>query len=269
MASDPQYAPLLTEDPSHEEKAHSDDAENGPSVPRLSPMCPKLLAWMVFTIMACIIVVQALIISLRPSPWSTVGRANPQALFSPAQEALEYEVRVFSMSNNTIYQGEPSKEVDEAWDGLYNEFGNSMIPKSLARLLPNRTVPIPGDEEHYILVLSVFHQLHCLNLMRKIFFREHYTDPETGYVAGYSPERLTGHYMHCIDTLRQAVMCASDISPIVWQWNERVGKATPAMNVAHSCRSFDKIVEWAKEHQRTESFDPSIHIEDDIEIPIF
>jgi hypothetical protein len=28
--------------------------------------------------------------------------------------------------------------------------------------LPNRTAPIPGDEDHYIVGLDVFHQLHCL-----------------------------------------------------------------------------------------------------------
>ena len=42
------------------------------------------------------------------------------------------------------------------------EFGLSQIPKAQARLLPNKTLPIPGDEEHYAVGLEVFHQLHCL-----------------------------------------------------------------------------------------------------------
>jgi hypothetical protein len=40
--------------------------------------------------------------------------------------------------------------------------GISRIPISAAALLVNRTVPIPGDPEHYVVSLSVFHQLHCL-----------------------------------------------------------------------------------------------------------
>ena len=41
-------------------------------------------------------------------------------------------------------------------------FGLSKIPKDQARLLPNKTLAIPGDEENYAVGLAVFHQLHCL-----------------------------------------------------------------------------------------------------------
>lgn len=82
--------------------------------------------------------------------------------------------------HKTIYQGDPSDEVDQAWNSLYNgmhylqilkvywlidqlpEFGLSKIPKEQARLLPNKTLPIPGDEGYYAVGLAVFHQLHCL-----------------------------------------------------------------------------------------------------------
>jgi hypothetical protein len=36
------------------------------------------------------------------------------------------------------------------------------IPKSIASNLVNKTYRIPGDEEHYVIQLDVFHQLHCL-----------------------------------------------------------------------------------------------------------
>lgn len=41
-----------------------------------------------------------------------------------------------------------------------------------------------------------------------------------------------------------------------------------SMNVMHSCRNFDKIVDWAKAHQRNGHFDEDVHIVDDIEIPL-
>lgn len=31
-----------------------------------------------------------------------------------------------------------------------------------ARPMENKTLPIPNDDGHYIVSLSVFHQLHCL-----------------------------------------------------------------------------------------------------------
>ena len=42
------------------------------------------------------------------------------------------------------------------------EFGLSQISKAEVMLLPNKTLPIPADPEHYIIALSVFHQIHCL-----------------------------------------------------------------------------------------------------------
>jgi hypothetical protein len=40
-------------------------------------------------------------------------------------------------------------------------------------------------------------------------------------------------------------------------------------NVAHTCRKFDKIQEWAKERMMIVTYDPTVHIEDDIVVPIF
>lgn len=38
----------------------------------------------------------------------------------------------------------------------------SRIRADEARKLVNWTLPIPGDPEHYVVQLSVFHELHCL-----------------------------------------------------------------------------------------------------------
>ena len=38
----------------------------------------------------------------------------------------------------------------------------SRIPKHQAALLANKTSPIPGDDGHYVVMLNVFHELHCL-----------------------------------------------------------------------------------------------------------
>ena len=45
---------------------------------------------------------------------------------------------------------------------LRTDIGISKITKSEAEMLPNHTLPIPGDEGNYVAALSVFHQLHCL-----------------------------------------------------------------------------------------------------------
>lgn len=178
---------------------------------------------------------------------------NPQILYSPAQDAIEYETRVFHEGfgkDKSIYQQPPSPEVDEAWDELYN-FPVTRIPKSIASNLVNKTYRIPGDEEHYVIELDVFHELHCLNMLRKALYPEYY--PPIKVFASPTENHLFGvmHRGHCIESIRQSLMCSVDISPIVWQWVDRVQEVRVVGNIIHTCRSFDNVRDWALKRRLT------------------
>ncbi|KAF9453956.1 hypothetical protein P691DRAFT_770961 [Macrolepiota fuliginosa MF-IS2] len=167
-------------------------------------------------------------------------------LYSPAQDIIEYEVKVFNEGfgeHTSIYQQGPSPEVDEAWEDMY-QYGASWITESEARQLTNHSVHVPGDEEHYVIQMDVFHQLHCLNMLRKALYPEYYP---IGNVSDHGVARK--HWGHCIENLRQSLTCSVDIHPIVWQWVDRVQEIRVHGNIAHMCRNFDKVKEWAK--QRT------------------
>jgi hypothetical protein len=43
----------------------------------------------------------------------------------------------------------------------------------------------------------------------------------------------------------------------------------PQATVAHTCRKFDKLLDWANAREMKIDYDPTIHIEDDIIVPIF
>ena len=151
------------------------------------------------------------------------------------------------------------------------------VPREQAALMPNKTYPVLGEEDHYMVALDVFHQLHCLvcpgslpsylstqlgtsyqNQMRKAMYPERY--PNT-------PEGIhTPHMRHCISSIRQSLMCSADISPIVWQWSERSLAAKERSDVVHTCRNFDKIKEWARIHLLDHQQDMSIYIEDHLNV---
>ncbi|KAF8885542.1 hypothetical protein CPB84DRAFT_1685410, partial [Gymnopilus junonius] len=59
---------------------------------------------------------------------------------------------------------------------------------------------------------------------------------------------------YCLDSIRQSLMCSADISVMVWQWSDALQKTVEYGDVAHVCRRFDKIQEWAKDHQITDTF---------------
>ncbi|KAF8971078.1 hypothetical protein BDZ97DRAFT_1337008 [Flammula alnicola] len=166
----------------------------------------------------------------------------PQSLYSPAEHVIEYETRVFYEgfgADRSLYQQSPSPEVDAAWEDLYN-FGVSRITKQEASRLVNQTYRLPGDEDHYVIQLDVFHQLHCLNLLRKAVHREYYT--ETDHLDSQ-------RWDHCIESIRQSLMCSADITPIVWQWVDRVQEVRVMGNTIHTCRNYDKIKDWGLEHR--------------------
>ncbi|PSR84222.1 hypothetical protein PHLCEN_2v5510 [Hermanssonia centrifuga] len=102
------------------------------------------------------------------------------------------------------------------------------------------------------------------NVMRKALRADYYADPETGDIGNIVKNELHGHLDHCVDMLRQALMCSADISPLVWQWSEKARIAKPASDVMHTCRNFDNIVEWAKTNRIKHHFDTTARIEDTV-----
>lgn len=100
-------------------------------------------------------------------------------------------------------------------------------------------------------------------MIRKALYPERYPDMALG------TDQSDEHVGHCIDAIRQGLMCAADTSVIVWQWDEKSQKTTFRGNVAHTCRNFDAIRDWALERQITEKFHQEILVQDNIQIPIF
>lgn len=96
-------------------------------------------------------------------------------------------------------------------------------------------------------------------MLRKALNPQYYDNQE-----GESAMQM--HSGHCIEHLRQAIMCNADISTVYWTWNEKKQRTLADAQVTHVCRDFDAIKEWGMERQVKEAFDPSVYIEGN---PIF
>jgi hypothetical protein len=117
------------------------------------------------------------------------------------------------------------------------------------------TSKISKNPDFYITSLDVYHQLHCLNDIRKSIIQYN--------ITGEKLDRLqTMHKFHCIDSIRQSLMCNADLSLIHWYWAPHPGKHFPNATTTHICRKWSKIEEWAVEHRLDENmFDPTRFIE--------
>jgi hypothetical protein len=125
-----------------------------------------------------------------------------------------------------------------------------------------------GLSPHHVQVSSAYgggffvnvegmHHLHCLNLVRKgLWYNyEHYRDLGT-HAFKNDEAILQLHVSHCLDTVRQALMCSVDTALLgqVWYDPDDV-RAFPDFNTRHVCKNFDHVRDWAVALQAPEPED--------------
>lgn len=137
-----------------------------------------------------------------------------------------------------------------------------------------------ADGSGYLLGIDVFHQLHCLNYLRKktILYSDEYPESAPGEIPAYihvrklathlsSPIsvwvdlRLTLLPAHCIDSIRLSLECHADMSLIPQRWADGWLEPWSVWTTKHSCRDFQKIREWAHKQQPYVGFGSLVHPE--------
>ncbi|OAG34715.1 hypothetical protein AYO21_11107 [Fonsecaea monophora] len=153
---------------------------------------------------------------------------------APADTAVEFKPIKYNVttSGNRFVGAGP--EVDEAWREISYDVGDQWISKSDIKHLgmPEWSLQVnhpETGEEGYRVGMEVFHQLHCINLLRRVTYKEYY-EP-LGGEFGKGPEELQRH-----TGLFTFYMIEGD--PLAW----------PELNSKHVCRNFDKVRQWAVDH---------------------
>lgn len=100
--------------------------------------------------------------------------------YSPAREAVKYVSGMFNATQgkDSGYVG-TSNETEEMWNWVTVDIGDQMITPEELKLVKKpqdsiKTKDPKTGKEGYRIGLEVFHQLHCLNLLRKSTYRDHY-----------------------------------------------------------------------------------------------
>jgi hypothetical protein len=64
------------------------------------------------------------------------------------------------------------------------------------------------------------------------------------------------HIDHCLDSIRQNLMCSVDVGTIFFQWYPKQGYTLPDAKITHTCRKWEDVKAWAEEHKLVADFDP-------------
>ncbi|KAF2245941.1 hypothetical protein BU26DRAFT_607235 [Trematosphaeria pertusa] len=187
-----------------------------------------------------------------------------RGLYSPLNDAVRYKNAAFKkgfITDMSAYMGWPTDKKDELWTDLYR-YMPVRVPKTEAHRLPNKTahLTVDGWEEDYMVGIDVFHQLHCLNVLRRSFYPQRYRGMGMWHPNGTLNMLGWVHIDHCIESLRQSLQCSADIAPIPFTWMPERKYMLLRMDTYHRCRDFDALHAWTRERQVGE-YSESRHVE--------
>lgn len=116
----------------------------------------------------------------------------------------------------------------------YNGFVHLDEPWKLG-LKPNKNV-IPGTHNMYMTTL--YHQFHCLRELQQA-------------LMGSTHRTVDRHHAeHCFSYLRQAAMCAGDMTLEPPDEVPEPGRSPlRGWNVTHECIDFDHVMNWMQQHE--------------------
>ncbi|KAE8152272.1 hypothetical protein BDV25DRAFT_138087 [Aspergillus avenaceus] len=136
----------------------------------------------------------------------------------------------------TKYEGAPNAKNNAAWEKLLGVGVVGISDKEDSRLTNGTARSVTNPSVH-IVELEMFHQLHCLK-----WLRDRYWELEGAVATSIN---------HCIDYLRQVIMCHGDLTPITFEWNHGIDGYLAHHSTPHMCRNFNAIYEWAADRDDT------------------
>ncbi|KAH6645445.1 hypothetical protein BKA67DRAFT_585069 [Truncatella angustata] len=141
---------------------------------------------------------------------------------------------------------EPSDELDAAWDDLLYALNIRISPQEMGAMneTTHNRVRVTGGG--YAGAMGIWHELHCLNNFRKLIHWDYY-GPKYGGTE--NPEAFgKEHSDHCLDMVRQSLMCRPDTSiyPFHWGADGIPSNHVKAQNPT-TCVKWDSLDGWASD----------------------
>lgn len=193
---------------------------------------------------------------ILPTPDSP---ARP-TIYTRASEALgdQSHSTVFQNSfwQESPYKGPPTSEVIAKWHHLTRPGPLNITAEEMTRLGQSLDAVqyFPGFRGGYLAYLESAHQLHCLEALWE---NHHYANhahlfPDLTEKLRMPPDIMKSHYEHCVDVIRNQLMCTADSQLVTFRWVEGVHGPYPYFNTKHQCEEAETcavnlgsiVVQW-------------------------
>ncbi|KAF2214231.1 hypothetical protein CERZMDRAFT_95509 [Cercospora zeae-maydis SCOH1-5] len=158
----------------------------------------------------------------------------------------------FWWNESNIWRQDPSPEVDAAWSKLHGGGHNRVFVSKedwiKSGFDTEKGAKWIGDPtgNTYIAEVNILHVMHCVNLMRQAAFLDYYW-----YVRPIDPSYWT-HYYHCLDIVRQEIMCSASLDLAPMYWTDYMASATIEWSIDRKCRRWDDIFDFLEKHEMSD-----------------
>jgi len=155
-----------------------------------------------------------------------------------------------SLWHKSPFKGPPSPAVVEAWDAIKQYGIISVTQEDLVRI--NRSHDLKTASKFpkvagggYVSMTMGTHQLHCLFWLWRDHHRSYF--PEMLRNKEAIPEMYERHFEHCIDYVRQSIMCNFDMGLLTFDWVLDHPNPVPNTNSMHKCVDWSAAEAWMKD----------------------
>ncbi|KAH8884349.1 hypothetical protein GQ53DRAFT_880091 [Thozetella sp. PMI_491] len=169
------------------------------------------------------------------SPVPACGLSTPAAQY---YDLNRYNTTQMYTEDGTEFMAN-TPEGEEFWQKVLDNHGIVSVPTEWAQSLDlPRTQPHPEIPDHSIYQIDVFHSLHCLYRIRTQLVSNETTNLwiSQEHPNGEGPDN---HTLHCIDYIRQSLICHADIT---LQGTEDFLHYSE--NSGHQCKDYGAIMNW-------------------------
>ncbi|KAK0101318.1 hypothetical protein ONS95_006495 [Cadophora gregata] len=244
--------------PHQKDDGLADESNNDPQMGLVSLMVKKrkkyafnlLVVIGVQLLIILVLGVGLVVLAWRTRPTPTPNLSCPPlakldvGIISPARDGVRYhEKTLYEHRPRTgPYLGRPNTEINTAWADLTRPSYVQVTRDELEEANLTSMVLPKGTP---FTTINVYHHLHCLRAIKRYIYAPYY-HPDVS-VEDIRTDDYSDHIDHCVDLLRETIMCQPDFSLATFEW----AGAEPRLVVqngktTHQCVDWPYFEEWAK-----------------------
>lgn len=223
---------------------------------KAKPVYRHSIFWVSY--LTTILLITSIVLFLRrPATISPQRALKATSAYSPLYDLVDLspvpvqvDGRLHVPFNSSIYRGDPSPATDAAWDALAAEAYEVILVDggtlSRAGYNPSHYFKAPASwgegDDSFPVQIDVFHQIHCLNALRKQMHYDYYFSKEFGEKG---PDEMHWmHLKHCLHMVLQSLTCNANVDIVPHRWVERDEVPFAQFGIVRQCRNFESLSEW-------------------------